>query len=800
MKKNIFFIVSSLLLVGSLLFTACNPLQNVRSGQFLLRKNRYNIEDAQSPEAMKQWQYELEGYTKQKPNARALWLPLRLWLYNAATLAPRDTVKTRLLYKMQTWATTKGGEPPVVADTTLQRISATSMRNHLYNEGYFRAKVSYNADTTTLPKLGFKQMAIHNYTIKLNEIYTIDSLSIITNNPDVEDLIRDNTLLKKGMPLTQKNIELERSHIARTLKNNGYYYVAPSSISFIGDTLKGLPLSRVQIKLDTTQKYYQYNLHKISVFSDIGRQPAVEFDTLITYKGISFYELKKPFMKRKILERFFYFDEKELFKIDNFDRTLKRLREIGVYKFTEIKFENADSADVKRIDCKIRLTPARQWDGGYDFDIRNSVFNNQKINIAIGPSFRNKNTFGGAEQLTILLEANTDLGSDSTSTRAWNAANDLNFRGQAELILPRLYIPFFFVKDNEVRNRAKTRYSLDFNRQNSHTSNIDTLNKFNSQILSVTAGWDWYETITKRHQFNPIFIALQRNEVSDNLVRNNEFLKRSLVNQFIIGSNYTFTHASANQKSGFSWLFKGGIDLSGNLTWLLQRATGVPIRIEGTSVAQYARFEPDFRLYKKIGKQQELAFRVAAGYGIPYGLSDSLQLPFNKQFFIGGANSVRAWNIRRVGPGATPPISNSTIGYQTGDSKLEMSAEYRLPITKMIKLATFVDAGNVWLSSGGKDGSISPQAKFDIRNFWDQLAVGAGVGLRLDFSYFLLRGDLAWAVRYPYMQQTTFNNLDRYESKYSTEPTASHWRQVSLDHWFAHLTSPFFNIALGYPF
>ena len=502
-QKTLFF--PFLLFLLGLFGVSCGQakLLRVHDGQFLLNKNNYTIEDVKNRNELKQWKYEFEEYAKQKPNSLTLWMPVRLWMYNSATYPSRDTSKIRR------WAINKGGEPPVISDTMLLRKSATSMRNYLYNRGYFNAKVRYHRDTTLLDDTHKRGFATHNYSIKLNKVYTIDSISILANNPDVEDLIRENTTLKRGTVLSQKNFERERTNIARMLKNNGYFYVAPSLISFDGDSLRGLPLSHVRIKMDTTQHYYKYTLHNVKVYGDIDGHNPPDYDTIINYKGIDFYERKHAFLKRKILERFFYFEPNSLFKIDDFDKTLKRLREIGVYKFTEIKFDNADSADIKRIDCTIRLTPAKRWDAGADFDARNSVFNNEKINVAFGPAFRNKNTFGGAEQLNVSVEVNSDLGVTTNAFSGWDAKKDLNFHSQAELVLPRLYVPFVTVKDNEVRNRAKTRFAADYNRQNALNVSDGITTEFRSETFAASTGWDWFETAEKRHQFNPIYVASQ---------------------------------------------------------------------------------------------------------------------------------------------------------------------------------------------------------------------------------------------------------------------------------------------------
>ncbi len=784
------------LLLFVLFAASCGQLKllRVNDGQFLLNKNKYTLEDVNNREEIKAWEYELDEYSKQKPNALTLWLPVRLWLYNAATYPSKDSSKIRM------WALRKGGEPPIISDTTLLRKSAISMRNYLYNKGYFNAKVKYSRDTMTTDKKRKRGFATHKYSIKLNKIYTIDSLSILANNPELEDLIREHTTLKHGTPITQKNFETERSNIARLLKNNGYFYIAPSLISFEGDTIKGLPISNVRIKMDTTQRYFKYSLHKVRVFTDIGAKGTIEYDTIINYKGIDFYENNNSYLKRKILERFFYFNQNSNFKIDDFDKTLKRLREIGIYKFTEIKFDNADSADLKRIDCTIRLTPAKRWDGGFDFDVRNSVFNNQKLNVAFGPSFRNKNTFSGAEQLNLSMEINTDLGLKNETFKNWEVKKDLNFHAQAELILPRLYIPFFNIKDNEVRNRAKTRYSVDYNQQNAYNESSNSsggvdVTEFRSRTFAASAGWDWYETITKRHQFNPIFIASQNISVSDNLIQNNEFLRMSLQNQFIVGSTYAFTYTPPSNNKNISWLFKGGIEESGALSTAIGIINKKTIKVDTTPIAKFLRFEPDVRVYKGLGGGQMLAFRLAGGIGVSFGEQGSA-LPFNRQFFVGGANSIRAWNIRRIGPGATPKPVDAKSGYQTGDSKLEASLEYRIPATKMINFAAFIDAGNVWYSA---DTPSNLYGKFDIKTFHEQLAVGAGLGLRLDFSYFLVRGDFAWALRYPYLQKTTFDN-DIYADLPSNDADASHWRQVKPADLWRHFVSPFFNLALNYPF
>jgi hemolysin activation/secretion protein len=322
------------------------------------------------------------------------------------------------------------------------------------------------------------------------------------------------------------------------------------------------------------------------------------------------------------------------------------------------------------------------------------------------------------------------------------------------------------------------------------------MNSFNS-----SAGYTWRETTVADHQLNVININfLQLNNTTpafDSLLRKNPFFGRSFEEQFIIGSNYTYTFNSQLREEDPVWrsrrrrrhhfFFRGNVDVSGNLMHLIQSVINEegnteeePYTIFGTPYSQYSRFETDFRYYYKPSENNTLATRLLFGIGIPYG--NSTTLPYVRQFFIGGPNSIRAFRARSVGPGSYRP---EQVGFfffdQVGDILLEANVEYRFPLVSVVKGALFVDAGNIWLLKPYD----RPQGLFKFDTFLQQIAVGTGIGLRIDVSFFVLRFDLGIPLRYPYTddEMTQDQNLqgewlfDKFK-----------WR------------NSVFNIAIGYPF
>jgi outer membrane protein insertion porin family len=309
-----------------------------------------------------------------------------------------------------------------------------------------------------------------------------------------------------------------------------------------------------------------------------------------------------------------------------------------------------------------------------------------------------------------------------------------------------------------------------------------TMNSFRASY-----GYTWKESIQKEHELNPISInyvqPINVDSAYTDSAKQNKTLLKAIEKQFILGSEYTYTYTNVlNYKPVNGFYFSGGVDLSGNIAGLAMSANikkGDTAKIFGAQFSQYTRLQSDFRYYRKVGEKSVFANRIMVGLGIPYG--NSSQLPYIKQFFSGGNNSIRAFRSRSVGPGTyESPKDVGLLAEQPGDIKLELNTELRFPLAGIIEGAVFVDAGNVWLFNAD---TSKPGAQFSNK-FLNELAAGAGVGIRFDLSFLVLRFDLAFPIRKPWLpkgERLVLNNVDF---------GSSAWRKENL----------VFNLAIGYPF
>jgi outer membrane protein assembly factor BamA len=532
--------------------------------------------------------------------------------------------------------------------------------------------------------------------------------------------------------------------------------------------------------VEATRVYTINNIYIYSGYSLNRDSVTISAGDTVRVGGCYYIDIDKRF-DPDVIVRSIFFRKGTVYNRDDHDITLNRLMNLGVFKFVNIQFINADSAGIPRLEPHIYLTP---------LSIKNIRFELQgvsKSNNLAGPvfnsSFRNRNLFGGAELFTL----SSEIGFEMPVGGGQSGGNSYEIGTSGELDLPKFLVPF---RLNNVSSLfvPKTRIVLGFNL-------LDRLQYY--QLFSVDAsfGYNWKESISKEHNFNLLSITLAHltnaTQKFNDLLSTNPLLKNSFEQQFIIGENYSFTYNDQLEKDHKNHLyFKGSIDLSGNLLQLVQslfykqKATpDSPYQVFGTTYSQYYKFDIDLRhYYNTIDQRASLASRLIAGVGIPYG--NSTTLPYVKQFYIGGSNSVRAFGARALGPGSYR-IPDSLVAKsffdQAGDIKLEANTEYRFPIISILKGALFIDAGNIWLL---KEDPDRPGGTFSSKTFLDEIAVGTGFGLRLDLSFFILRFDVAFPLRVPYLPQGERWVINKINF---IDPS---WRTHNLA----------FNIAIGYPY
>jgi len=307
--------------------------------------------------------------------------------------------------------------------------------------------------------------------------------------------------------------------------------------------------------------------------------------------------------------------------------------------------------------------------------------------------------------------------------------------------------------------------------------------------MSLNYGYTWRENVKKEHSLDLLEAAYVRSgNISEDYeleLQQNPNLRHAIEKQFIIGPNYTFTFTNTMEQQRKNTMYlRAGVDLSGNIIGLIKGANykkGDVYNFLNAPIAQYIRTEADFRNYTKIGLKSEIAARAMVGFGYAYG--NSRAMPYIKQFYVGGPNSLRAFRARTLGPGSYEPEqigAGNFVPDMTGDIKIELNAEYRRNLVSIVNAAAFIDAGNIWLLNEDEN---KPGGKFSS-NFLKEMAVGAGVGLRFDLSFLVLRTDLAIPLRIPYLPEGERWVIDKIDFG------SKEWRKDNL----------VFNLAIGYPF
>ncbi len=753
----------------------------------------------------------LSASIRPKPNATFLGLRWKLYLYNIVGEPRRETGGFR------NWVREKVGEPPVLASTMNLTTNNQIFINQLQNIGYFNADVTSTKETRNQrTKAYFNVWAREQY--KINEVkFPLDDGDITRIAHDIEQT-KEKTLLKKDNPYNLEVIKNERVRIDAELKNNGYYFFNPEYFLVRVDT--GVGQARVnltvQLKWDDMPRnaYERFTVKDVIIIpnyrlqtgrdtSTYKRVPKAS-DTLIIFNDIKMVEplrltsrkSKRP--KRSYRPQTFYqamqLKPGAIYNQRDHNLSLNRLVNMGTFKFVksdivQIRNTPSSSDSVSDTALRFRYDPVNMGDEpdaalrvsyfltpypkkSLDGDVSGFTQNDSRAGSRASISWRNRNTLRGGELFTIKASGGFEVqyGSSGQNRRP----NTYNAGLGVGLNIPRFLVPVIKVKPSGTFV-PRTLINLDYNY--SRRGNLYTIN-------SLTMGWgyNWKEDILRDHKLFPISIGIVRTDTLSKLSNFDYNLSNLVFNGIILGSTYEyiFNSKANNNTRKNNYFVSVNADVAGNLLGLINGTTSLQQeskKIFGSPYAQYGKLQTDFRFYHRINPKLELATRVIVGVGIPYG--NSYTLPNVKQFFSGGSNSLRGFPSRLVGPG-TYDFRNGKYIETLGDMKFEWSLEARQKLYRFIDLGIFVDAGNIWLL---RENENFPGGKIS-GDFYKELAISAGLGLRLDFSILILRLDFAGPLRKPYMpekerwQFSQFNLLD------------GKWRNENI----------FFNLAIGLPF
>ena len=753
---------------------SCSNTKYLKQGQMLYTGAEINIEnDTISKNEKKDLKAALEANLTPKPNSSFLGLRPKLFFYNIAKEPKKEK-------GFNYWLKYKIGEKPVLLGDVDREFNKEIIENYSENKGYFNASAIY--DTVSKNK---KAQVI--YTVKPGARYLISSVKFQKDSSVVNQEIQnitEKTFLKKGKPFDLDVIKSERQRIDNGLKEKGFYYFHPDNIIVQADsTVSKNHTVELNVKLkDNTPDLstQQFSIDKVIVFPNYNIQDVrkgkysvpMDPDSLQKYAYEDIYVIDPQHkFKPKIFDRALYFKRGDLYNRTNHNLTLNRLISLGVFKFVKNEFVVSDSLQHK-FDSYYLLTPRELQSLRLEALGRTNSANyaGSELNL----NWTHRNFFRGAEQFKASVYGAFDVQIGGPE----NAKNIFRAGTNVQLSIPRIVAPFRFNSSSAFVPRTNITLGYEFQNRTEYY----TLNTFSGSF-----GYVWKENVRKEHDLKILDITYVSpaniTPLYDSISRKSDAMRRVVERQLIFGPTYSYTYTNTMLSKPTTMYYKGTLDLAGNLTGLV---TGANVKkdkeksIFGVPFSQYAKIENDVRLYHKFSEKTSLASRLIAGVAYPYGNSE--HIPFSRQFFSGGSNSVRAFRARTLGPGSFDPrtIQEGYYFDQSGDIKLELNAEYRANLYKFLNVAVFADAGNVWLVN---EDIERPGAKFS-KEFLSEVAVGAGVGLRLDFSILILRLDLAMPLRVPYYQRGDRWAFDKINFGDSS------WRRDNL----------ILNIAIGYPF
>ena len=774
MKSSISYVrlLTPLLLLS---MGACSVTKYIPEGKSLYTGAELVTVQAEDDEDIKNLdllQTELNALIGPEPNTDVAGIRLGLYYHYKA-----QREKPGFLNK---WLNKKFGEEPVYfSDVNKQRV-AELILNRLDNRGFFYSKVSSEIDSTRkYSGINYKAVLAKPYKLQNFELEK-DTLPIYA---EIQSTLAE-TEIKPGDRFDLELLKFERERIDVALKQKGYYNFNPDFLIFEADTNrydnKRFDLF-LRLKKNTPPKsVIPYTIDSRTVYPNY----SITTDSLkakkTTVNGIDFVQ-ETEYFKPNRLQPYILFNEGQKYDPQVARLTSNRLSSLGSYKFVNIRFNERDSiapnVESGSLGADIFLSPLNRR------ALRAEVQGVTKSNGFAGPgialTYSNRNLFKGGETLSITGDFSYE---SQLSGRSGSGLNSIAGGLKADLIIPSL-VPFSPSRFRYSVPKTKISIGGDFLKR----SKLYTLTSLNTSF-----GYTWNANRYVYHELNPISISYVNLTNStaefEAILTNNPFLRQSFEQQFIAGLNYTFTYNELVDESKTRPVYLStSLDIAGNTLSLL---SGDKKTVFGLEYAQYAKFDIDLRYYLKWGKEQALVSRVFAGWGIPYGNSNAL--PFVKQFFAGGPYSVRAFQIRSLGPGTFTSDGEGTNSFfdQSGNLRLEANLEYRFPIWSYLKGAFFADAGNVWLTNNptvSEDESpegiafnerLRSEGKFG-KDWAKELGIGVGFGLRVDIQSFVIRLDLASPVQVPYL------------------PEGERLRTPFFDGGEDNLI---FNFAIGYPF
>ncbi len=754
--------------VVAFLLCSCLATKYLNDGEQLYEGAKIKFENPEFLHSKSEVESALLSLTKPQPNTKDLgFMKTRLWFHNIVKKTKREKGFRKMIkYKL--------GEEPVLFSEQLLKRNRQFMLKYLHDHGYFGSQVSTE-------KVEKNKKVTVVYHVRTHGQYTLRKLHFTdSEGGEVQRLFRDEFSESEMQPGDAYNgafLDAERKRLSDAVRQHGYYFFAPTDVFYIVDTSVGSRQFDLHVRLKKGADSLAHDIQTIRkelVYTDFSlKSEGSNYDTL---KHENFTVLSRSNnLGHRILSRVIKVRPGQVYSIEKHQLTIDHLLDLGIFKFVNIKYTKADTT-APMLDCIIQLTPSLKQDlsAELEADTKSGNF----LGTSGSVKYLNRNSFRGAE----LFGATAKLGLENQIAKGEPFVNTIEVSGELNLVVPMILGPF-----GKKRLSSKTLPKTVINIGDQFERRIEsfTLNSFYFNF-----GYIWSTGEFSDHTFFPFTVNRVKlyNTTSsfEERLDENPQLQSSFDDAFILGILYQYNFNNQNDKTRKNYMyFRAEADLTGNVHYLLQKwfdkNDSEPYSLFGIPFSHYGVLNADYRYYFRLGEKQQIVFRGFGGIGLPYGNSEVL--PYVKHFFTGGTNSVRAYRYRTLGPGGYDAESESSSDFddQAGNIKLEFNAEYRFDVLSFLEGALFLDAGNIWLLD---EDTARTDAHFSKSRFLKELALGAGIGARLDFGFFIIRFDGAFPLRRPELPED-----ERWVVK-SINPLNKAWRKDNL----------ILNIAIGYPF
>lgn len=761
--KTPYYIIIVVLLLTAL-WQSCSTTKHLQEGETLYTGIRkLEVKDPDKSRHGEETMTEVEGALSYPPNGAIFGssslrtpFPFRLWIYNAF-VNHQDNWFGKWMFN--TFAAN-----PVYVSTVNPPTRVKVATNVLHNYGYFSGYVNY--DTVRAGK----RKAKINYTVMMGKPHSLDSIEYRKFTPVMDSLLkatREERLLKKGDGFSVVNLEGERDRLSVLFRNNGYFYYRPDYTMYTADTLQAPYKVQLRVQPDPAapenalKQWYVGGLRlNIRKASDTGAYNAAPTDSFIYKRLVITWQGKKPPIKPRALFQNFTFKGREPYSLEKEQSTVQQLNALGVFSQVDFTYHPRDTAATcDTLDLTLNTTLDKPLDGNFAVGV--TTKSNDQTGPAVSVGMTRRNIFRGAETFNVSLSGSYEWQTNNETSQSGVSINSYELNLDASLDFPRLFLPKFISR--RFRRPATSKLSL----------NVDWMNRskyFEMLSIGANIAYSWQPRPYWRHTFTVFSLTyINRMKVTSlfsDLLARNPALQKSMSNQFkpVIGYSFTYDNfADMKRRDHLYW--KTDISEAGNIVSLYDRILGHSFaskekKLFGTPYSQYLKLVSEVRWTRTLSQSSKLATRVKGGVVWAYG--NSYTAPYNEQFYVGGANSIRAFTVRSIGPGTFVP-GNNLYSYldQTGSLTFEANAEYRMHLFGHLYGAAFLDIGNIWTL---KQDPSRPGSRITLKKFWNQLATGTGAGLRYDMDFIVLRLDVGIGLHLPYdTGKSGYYNLPRFK-------------------------------------